>query len=229
MSHWLNQDRLTEIKLQSYAAALHDQLPRHLAIDGLFDETRLHRVTDILRSSHQWDKQRHTYSNLYVSEETWRATPDDERFVSRDCWQRPSSEANEALDFLIFLRSEFFRDFLSKIFNVRLTDKNVAEPTLNTNYYRLGPDDFVGQHADQSPGREVCMLLYLNPNWLPGQGGELAFINEQTGASIEISPVFNRCVLFDPASPGSEHCSKPWLANDPNEFRYNATSWYWSE
>ncbi len=79
------------------------------------------------------------------------------------------------MTFLAFLRSEKFMSLLSRIFNVRLTDIHVADPNINTNYFRLSPNDFVEQHADDSPGREVCMLLYLNKNWRYNAGGELVF------------------------------------------------------
>ena len=79
-----------------------------------------------------------------------------------------------------------------------------------------------------SPGREVCMLLYLNQNWRDDMGGELMFMGKD-GKPVNILPLFNRCVLFDPSSKGSEHWVNP-LNNTPvDTFRYNVTSWYWSE
>lgn len=83
-----------------------------------------------------------------------------------------------AQDFLEFLRGEAFLSLLSRIFNVSLTDLNVAEPEINTNYFRLDANDFVKQHADDSPGREVCMLLYLNKEWDRNAGGELVFMGK---------------------------------------------------
>jgi Rps23 Pro-64 3,4-dihydroxylase Tpa1-like proline 4-hydroxylase len=117
---------------------------------------------------------------------------------------------------------------LSIIFKVSLTDMNVAEPEINTNYFRLGPNDFVAEHADDSPGREVCMLLYLNKDWHKNSGGELVFIGKNDGP-IQIAPLHNRCVLFDPSSEGSEHWVKSLTSEYASQFRYNVTSWYWSE
>ena len=116
---------------------------------------------------------------------------------------------------------------LSRIFDVQLTDINVAKPAINTNFFRLTADDFVNQHADDSPGREVCMLLYLNKVW-NNNGGELVFMGE-ADYPIQIAPIYNRCVLFNPSSKGSEHWVKPMIYDDTVKYRYNVTSWYWSK
>jgi SM-20-related protein len=74
----------------------------------------------------------------------------------------------------------------------------------------------------------VCMLLYLNKDW-HNNGGELVFIGVDD-KPVSIAPLYNRCVLFNPASPGSEHWVKA-LTTEENtqQYRYNVTSWYWSE
>lgn len=213
--------------LRHYRAVLQGSTPRHLIIDNLFDAKRLAAVYEILLADDHWASQKHTYTTHYVSDKVWQATAPVNKFVRRDCWQRPKLATNDVMDFLQFLRCREFLKFLSKIFGVQLTDKNVASPELNTNFFRLGPDDFIGQHADDSPNREVCMLLYLNQGWQSGDGGELCFNLAQE--RLRIAPVFNRCVLFDPASPGSEHSIRPWLAAHRSPYRYNLTSWYWSE
>jgi Rps23 Pro-64 3,4-dihydroxylase Tpa1-like proline 4-hydroxylase len=105
---------------------------------------------------------------------------------------------------------------------------NVSDPSINTNYFRLSAADFVEQHADDSPGREVCMLLYLNKDWESNTGGELVFLG-QDEQPISITPLYNRCVLFDPSSQGSEHWVKKLNTEQANQYRYNVTSWYWSE
>ncbi len=187
----------------------------------------------MLKQDRYWQTQKHTYAELYVNETTWQHTAVPERFVRRDVWQRKApglhrSQAGIALEFLQFLRSREFMALLSKIFSVQLTDRNVASPAINTNYFRLGSADFINQHADDSPGREICMLLYLNEDWQTGRGGELVFQGDET-QQLQIPPLFNRCVLFDPASAGAEHWVNAVSAAEPQCYRYNVTSWYWSE
>jgi len=241
---WLNEQQVSEDAILAYRQTLLRSSPHHVVIDDLFDADRLQAVCAQLKKNEQWQTQKHSYSALYVKDATWQKTPSAERFVQRDVWQRPpaaqfvalsteAATANVAAEFLQYLRSAEFMAVLSRIFAVELTDRNVAKPDINCNYFRLGPDDFVNQHADDSPGREVCMLLYLNENWSHQQGGELVFSGKYQ-KPVRIAPLYNRCVLFDPSAKGAEHWVNPVhrLASDDQaslQYRYNVTSWYWSE
>ncbi|PCK05157.1 MAG: hypothetical protein COA42_18565 [Alteromonadaceae bacterium] len=230
---WLNDEQVSDSALSAYRASLLISCPNHIVIDSLFDEAKLDDVMRVLQQPHYWKTQKHTYSALYVDSAQWQKTSSDQRFVQRDAWRYeaiPSNtlSSNIAHDFLSFLRGDEFMSVLSHIFNVPLTDMNVTEPEINTNYFRLGAADFVEQHADDSPGREVCMLLYLNREWNNNAGGELAFIGKDD-KPIRIAPLYNRCVLFDPSSKGSEHWVEKLNSEYANKYRYNVTSWYWSE
>jgi len=72
------------------------------------------------------------------------------------------------------------------------------------------------------------MLVYLNKEWHNNAGGELTFIGKNN-QPISIAPLYNRCILFDPSSKGSEHWVEKLNAEYTDEYRYNVTSWYWSE
>ena len=235
---WLNDEHVIGSAICAYRKSLKRTYPKHVVIDGLFNQAKLDEVIKLLRQTGAWQSQKHTYSALYVDNTQWQKTNNEQRFVQRDVWQRGaininttttnSSHSNIIQEFLSYLRGDEFMSVLSRIFKVSLTDMNVAEPEINTNYFRLGPNDFVAEHADDSPGREVCMLLYLNKDWHKNAGGELVF----TGHSDEpvyIAPLHNRCVLFDPSSEGSEHWVKPLNSEYADEYRYNVTSWYWSK
>ncbi len=222
---WLNDAQISKGAIATWRKSLLNTSPSHLVIDQLFQPDLLAQVCRILQQEQRWQSQQHTYAALYVNAATWQKTPTAQRFVQRDLWPR---QPGIALEFLQFLRSAEFMALLSRIFSVQLTDQNVADPAINTNYFRLGSADFINQHADDSPGREICMLLYLNENWQEDFGGELVF---QGNASqpLQITPQFNRCVLFDPASPGAEHWVNALTAAAAQRYRYNVTSWYWSE
>jgi len=232
-SMWLNDEQVSDSAIGAHRDSLAISFPTHIVIDGLFNEDRLDEVMKILQETHYWNAQKHTYSALYVDSDRWQSTSTDQRFVQRDVWQSESDSTdtvspNSAEDFLSFLRGKEFMSVLSRIFNVSITDLNVADPKINTNYFRLGADDFVKQHADDSPGREICMLLYLNKAWDTNAGGELVFIGKDN-ESISIPPLYNRCVLFDPSSRGSEHWVETLKATYADRYRFNVTSWYWSE
>jgi SM-20-related protein len=230
---WLNHEQVINSAICAYRETLLRSYPRHIVIDSLFDEAKLERVLSVLEQPHYWQSQKHTYSALYVDNAQWQKSSHDQRFVQRDVWRREAASANTAnsniaLEFLSYLRSDEFLAVLSSIFDVSLTDKNVTEPEINTNYFRLGSDDFVKQHADDSPGREVCMLLYLNKEWREKTGGELVLMGKDD-EPINIAPLLNRCVLFDPSSKGSEHWVETMNSKHTQQYRYNVTSWYWSE
>lgn len=229
---WLNKEKVIDSMIRTQRKTLLNARPNHIVIDNLFDSSKLDEVMLVLQKMDNWLTQTHTYAALHVDEKKWQNTPNKERFVMRDVWQpdRLSMQAEEgraAKDFLLFLRSKEFMSLLSRIFDVQLTDINVAKPAINSNFFRLTADDFVNQHADDSPGREVCMLLYLNKIW-NNSGGELVFMGEANDP-IQIAPIYNRCVLFNPSSKGSEHWVKPMLGDDTVKYRYNVTSWYWSK
>ena len=237
---WLNKEKLSDSSIRTYRQLLKNSCPNHVVIDGFFNESKLDEVMTILHSPQNWQTQKHTYSALYVDDNEWSKSKNEERFVQRDIWLRAANRSKSANtadsqnpclsiadDFLAFLRGDEFMSVLSRIFNVTLTDKNVADPNINTNYFRLSASDFVKQHADDSPGREVCMLLYLNKEWESNAGGELVFLCDEE--PISVLPLYNRCVLFDPSSKGSEHLVKRLCAGAADVYRYNVTSWYWSE
>lgn len=225
---WLNEQQISASLIAAYQESLLNAYPNHIVIDGLFNERKLEEVLKVLRQPVNWEGQKHTYSALYVDNEQWQAASSDQRFVQRDVWQRGASNFSIAHEFLEFLRGKEFMSLLSNIFNVQLTDMNVAEPDINTNFFRLSAADFVEQHADDSPGREVCMLLYLNEGWRENEGGKLVFMSNEN-KPIDIAPVYNRCVLFDPSSEGAEHWVEKLNSDNPDQYRYNVTSWYWSE
>lgn len=230
MSVWLNKSFLSKSAIRHLRGSLQKSSPRHLVIDGLFNNMMLDSVLSELQTDAHWKTQKHTYSALYVEDETWQSTIAKALFVKRDVWQPEANntEASTAQTFLSYLRSPDFMRYLSALFQTLITDMNVSEPAINTNYFRLKDTDFVNQHADDSPGRVVCMLLYMNKGWHANDGGELVFMGTDN-RNINIEPLYNRCVLFDPASPGSEHWVKAASKRDTAATRYNVTSWYWTE
>ena len=223
---WLNNEHTSHSAIKNYRATLLRAHPHHVVIDHLFNAAKLAEILSVLQQPQHWQTQQHTYSDLYANPTTWQKTRNPQRFVQRDAWLCDASTQNIAQDFLAFLRGDIFMALLSRIFKVDLTDKNVAKPSINTNYFRLGPTDFVRQHADDSPGREVCMLLYLNKHWSNNAGGELVFKGDGENP-IRIAPTYNRCVLFDPFAKGSEHWVESVNPEHTNSYRYNITSWYW--
>lgn len=57
---------------------------------------------------------------------------------------------------------------------------------------------FYKRHLDQFAGRNnrmISLIIYLNKDWKNGDGGELRIYPEGNG-SLDIQPLYNRCILF---------------------------------
>lgn len=91
-------------------------------------------------------------------------------------------------------------------------------------YYPEGA--FYKKHVDAFKGqsnRRLSTILYLNPQWQPGDGGELALYEETARDDqppfLEISPVYGRLVVFL-----SEVFPHEVLR--ANRGRFSLTGWY---
>lgn len=81
------------------------------------------------------------------------------------------------------------------------------------------PGDHLGIHADFNwhdgleAHRRLNLLVYLNPDWQPGFGGELE-LWDTTGTELRrrIEPIFNRAVLFTTRSDTFHGHPVPWSA-----------------
>ncbi len=106
---YLNQAQTSDSAICKYRASLLSSSPNHIVIDHLFDSVKLDDVIRVLYQAKYWQTQKHTYSALYVDNAQWLSASKDERFVSRDVWQREAlksdtDNANVAQEFLSFLR-----------------------------------------------------------------------------------------------------------------------------
>ncbi len=57
---------------------------------------------------------------------------------------------------------------------------------------------FYARHLDQFDGRNnrmISMIIYLNENWQPGDGGQLEILDKNRELQL-VDPIAKRCVLF---------------------------------
>lgn len=57
---------------------------------------------------------------------------------------------------------------------------------------------FYARHLDQFDGRSnrmISMIIYLNENWEPGNGGQLEILDKNRELQL-VDPIARRCVLF---------------------------------
>ncbi len=82
------------------------------------------------------------------------------------------------------------------------------------------PGGHYERHVDQFLGRNnriISMVIYLNPNWHPGDGGELE-LEDLNGNSVVVEPIARRCVLFKSAAV-------PHRVLRANKHRHSLTGW----
>lgn len=93
--------------------------------------------------------------------------------------------------------------------------------------------DHLGIHADFNwheglqAHRRLNLLIYLNPDWQPGYGGELELWDtEAKQLRRRIEPVFNRAVIFATRSDTFHGHPSPWAAPEGIHRRSIALYYY---
>jgi SM-20-related protein len=66
-------------------------------------------------------------------------------------------------------------------------------------FYAKHLDTFQGPNQQMLSERAVSVVLYLNPDWSPGHGGELVLYGHEGEVLIEIAPSMGTIVLFNSA------------------------------
>jgi len=115
------------------------------------------------------------------------------------CWfaEAQTPAERDVLDRFEELRLACNREALLGLFDVEL------------HYARYAPGAAYARHVDQPLGRaerKISLILYLNPAWAAGDGGELRQF-DGAGAHRDIAPLGGRLVGF--ASAGHEHAVLP--------------------
>jgi hypothetical protein len=103
---------------------------------------------------------------------------------------------------------DLYNDFISPRFQTilrRLTNEDVfVDPDFHGGgLHQGGAGSFLDMHVDFDYHplhdrwfRNLNILLYLNKGWRPEYGGELKLRHRDASESIEIAPLFNRCVVM---------------------------------
>lgn len=111
-------------------------------------------------------------------------------------------------DFVEYLNRTCFMGILQKEFHYAVYPKG--------RFYKRHLDTFQNDRR-----RKLSVILYLNKNWTPTDGGELVIYLQENGLEIAktIHPKFGRLVIFE--SQLLEHEVKPVLQN----LRLSITGW----
>jgi hypothetical protein len=138
-----------------------------------------------------------------LDSESWERTNDPEIEVKmRSKWQSEFDIPDNIVDAIRVLNSSLFLKSISKIFNIPklMPDPYFSGGGLNVTVSGGLLDVHVdGNYHDASGlNRRINAILYLNPGWQKGWGGEFGLYDE-TGDKLikKIAPIHNRLVIFD--------------------------------
>jgi hypothetical protein len=89
--------------------------------------------------------------------------------------------------------------------------------------------DFTAHHVHEHWRRRVNLLLYLNPTWDPGWGGDLElWTRDMSHCEATVSPVGNRILLFS-TDEDAYHGHPDPLACPPDRARRSLALYYFTE
>ncbi len=138
-----------------------------------------------------------------LDDDCWEfETDSDIEIKQRTKWQSEFDIPDGIVDSIRVLNSSQMLRVMSEVFEI---PKLIPDP-----YYTGGglnactSGGLLGVHVDgnyhdaTALNRRLNALVYLNPNWQPGWGGELGLYDEKGEVCVKkIEPLFNRLVIFD--------------------------------
>ena len=180
---------LSDKILKTTNNATFSEIPfKHCVVDDFFDDSLANELLDSFPS---------------LNDEIWEKTNDEDIEVKYRTNFQSEFDVPEGLikAFRIFNSAPFLKA-ISEVFDI---PKLIPDP-----YYSGGGLNITekgglldvhvdGNYHDASGlNRRINVLLYLNPGWEKGWGGEFGLYNEDGTELIKkVEPIFNRLVIFD--------------------------------
>ncbi|KAF9425512.1 hypothetical protein BGZ94_007468 [Podila epigama] len=142
-------------------------------------------------------------------------------------WVSPGNKALEqsaALNHCVEWFSKKLHDDLAKVVHLHgQAEYQLAYYPPDSSHYERHRDSFPTSDKNDRDQRRVTAIVYFNPDWVQGDGGELRIFDKGLGdeaeKQIDIAPKAARCVVF--LSGVMDHAVMPAF----NE-RIALTSWY---
>jgi Rps23 Pro-64 3,4-dihydroxylase Tpa1-like proline 4-hydroxylase len=177
-----------KVKTAIKGVSFFDEPFKHLVIDNFFPEEFAKGLLEKFPDT---------------SSSIWERTNDPDIEVKlRTMWKSEFDIPDGIVEAVRILNSSLFLDSMSKLFNI---DKIMPDP-----YYSGGGLNVTvsgglldvhvdGNYHDASGlNRRLNALVYLNPEWQKGWGGEFG-LYDSTGDNLvkKVAPLYNRLVIFD--------------------------------
>jgi hypothetical protein len=186
----------------------------YTVFDGIVPDEVLDRVLSEFPdpSDERWFRFDHSKSHKLAMNEDWLAGPNTRQLLAQ-------------------FNSLAFIDFLEALTGV--TDL-IPDPHFSGGgLHQIEPGGFLKIHTDFNLhpvwelNRRINVIVYLNPNWEPGWGGQLELWNVEMTQHLRIDPAFNRMVVFE-TSDTSKHGHPDPLASPPGISRRSLAFYYYT-
>lgn len=161
---------------------------KHLVIDNFFSDTL---ANDCLKN----------FPDL--GDPSWEHANDaDIEIKYRTTWKSEFDIPEGIVDAVRILNCSYFLSAMGERFGIPKVIPDAYFTGGGLNVTRTGGllDVHVDGNYHDATGlnRRLNALVYLNPNWQPGWGGEFGIYDENGEVCLkEVSPLFNRLVIFD--------------------------------
>jgi Rps23 Pro-64 3,4-dihydroxylase Tpa1-like proline 4-hydroxylase len=116
-------------------------------------------------------------------------------------WLDPTDKSNESSrpnigQLLKMLQQKLLQD-LSQIIHLHgNVEYQLAYYHPQNARYERHRDAFPTSEQDDTTQRRVTAIVYLNPDWVPGDGGELRLFGKNSAPDQDVEPVASRMVVF---------------------------------
>ena len=187
----------------------------HIVIDNFFNEKLLDNILN------EFPRNLENIGYEYQTKvEQKKFTLNDSKLLS-----------NETNNFINFLNSQIFLDFLQIITGIN--EKLIPDPYLQGGgLHELRNDGFLNIHADfnlhptMKLDHRLNILIYLNKNWNDNFGGNLQLWNkDMTKCEKKILPEFNKMVIF--STTDFSYHGNPDKINCPNDNSRKSIAMYY--
>jgi Rps23 Pro-64 3,4-dihydroxylase Tpa1-like proline 4-hydroxylase len=192
---------MTQQEMKSVAQACAEKLSQAIAGTQFFTEPYKHCVIDNFFPGPLADACYNSFPGLESTE--WERTNDPDIEVKlRTKWTSEFDVPDNIVDAVRILNSSIFLKAMSALLDIPklLPDPYFAGGGLNVTVSGGLLDVHVDGNYHDATGlnRRVNAIVYLNPGWQNGWGGEFG-IYDATGENLvkKIAPLFNRLVIFD--------------------------------
>jgi hypothetical protein len=190
----------------------------HIVLDGLFEDTLLAEVAREFPSMYRfpWIFMRNKWEHKLAHEE-------------------PSFWGPRTRALMSYLNSP---DFVPELEKLTGFENLIADPTFRGGGLHLIPPggylkihtDFLGHNGafrEKGWRRRINLLIFLNVDWQEAWGGHFeVWDSEARGAVSQVTPVFNRTVIFETSGRSFHGHPKPLACPDDNARRSLALYYY---